>query len=594
MQTDKRGVVSWVWQFVKPYQRQVVAAAIALLVGSATWLALGQGVRLLVDDGFLSGNADALNQTMLLVLLINLIGALAVFVRFYLVSWLGERVSGDIRKHVFDHLLSLSPSFFETTRTGEVISRFTADTTVLQTVVGMSLSMALRSSVTLIGAMVMMLFTSMKLTLMVMLAVPLVLVPIFFFGRKVRILARSSQDRVATLGAHIDETLHEIQTVQAYGHQQRDKEQFDSQVERVMTTASQRIQYRSGLIAAVMVLSISAITIVSWLGALEVMEGNLSAGELTAFMFYAVMAAGSVATISEVISEVQRAAGATDRLRELTEVVPAIVAPAAAQGFVDEVAGELQFDRVRFAYPSDPNKPVLVDFNLNIGAGERVALVGASGAGKSTLFQLLKLFYRPSSGDIQLDGVSVGSADPIQWRMQFALVPQAPVIFATSVLENVRYGRPEATEAEVIAACQAACAEEFIVTMKDGYNSLLGERGVNLSGGQKQRIAIARAILADRPVLLLDEATSALDAHNEALVKQALERLMIGRTTIIIAHRLATVVNANRIVVMEQGVARAVGDHHSLLRDDTVYRKLAELQLLTDTDNGSPAGVKDD
>ncbi|WP_298441781.1 ABC transporter transmembrane domain-containing protein [uncultured Ferrimonas sp.] len=574
--------MAWLWQFVRPYRWRVAAAMVALLVGSVTWLALGQGVRILVDEGFLSGEIGALNRAMTLVLLINFVGGMAVFVRFYLVSWLGERVSGDIRKQVYDHLLSLSPDFFESTRTGEVISRFTADTTVLQTVVGSSLSMALRSMVTVLGAIVMMGFTSMKLTALVLVAVPLVLVPIFFFGGKVRLLSRHSQDRVAHLGAHIDETLHEIQTVQGYGHQQRDGDKFSNHVEAVMDTAKVRIRYRSGLIASVMILSISAITVVSWIGAIEVINGDLSAGQLTAFMFYAVLAAGAVATISEVISEVQRAAGATDRLRELTEVLPQISAPADPQPLPQPLQGQLTLSALAFAYPSDPNRPVLAQLSLTIAAGERLALVGPSGAGKSTIFQLLKRFYQPQQGQILLDEVSIDKVDPQLWRAQFALVPQAPVIFATSVLENVRYGRPDASEQEVISACEAACADEFISLMSDGYHSQLGERGVKLSGGQKQRIAIARALLADRPILLLDEATSALDAHNEALVKQALDRLMQGRTTLIIAHRLATVVNADRIVVLDNGQISAIGDHQQLLTQNSLYRQLAELQLLTD------------
>ncbi|GAA4882649.1 ABC transporter ATP-binding protein/permease [Ferrimonas pelagia] len=573
-------VTVWLWGYSKPYRWRVGGALLALLIASGAWLVLGQGVRFLIDDGFLSGNAAALNRMMLVVLAINLVGSVAVFVRFYLMSWLGERVCADIRRSVYEHLLRLSPNFFETARTGEVISRFTADTTVLQTVVGMSLSMALRSGLTLIGGVVMMAVTSWSLTLAVLVAVPVVLGPIFFFGRKVRRLAKASQDRVADLGATIDETLHEIQTVQSYGHEAIDRRRFAEQIEAVMDTASQRISYRSGLIAAVMILSVTAITLVSWVGAQDVLAGGISAGQLTAFMFYAVLVAGAVATISEVIGEIQKAAGASERLRELMAQTPELTKPTTPTPLSQPVRGQVQFQRLSFAYPSAPERTVLSQFELTIAPGERVAFVGPSGAGKSTLFQLLKLFYRPRSGQICLDGVDAWQCDPQQWRAQFALVPQEPVIFATSVLENVRYGRPEATLAEVERACQAARAEEFIAELPQGYDSYLGERGVRLSGGQKQRIAIARAILADRPVLLLDEATSALDAVNEIKVKEALETLMAGRTTLIIAHRLATVANADRLVVMERGQIRAVGQHETLMVQDPLYRELAQLQLM--------------
>ncbi|MBY6093141.1 ABC transporter transmembrane domain-containing protein [Ferrimonas balearica] len=578
----RTAILPWLWGYLRPHRPRVLLALLALAVGSASWLVLGQGVRLLVDEGFLSGDPAALNKLMLLVLLINLVGAVAVFVRFYLMTWLGERVSADLRKAVFDHLLQLPPSFFAEQRTGEVISRFTADTTVLQTVVGMSLSMALRSALTLIGGGVMMAITSWQLTLAVAVAVPVVLGPILFFGRRVRRLSKDSQDRVADLGARVDETLHEIQTVQAYGHEPLDNRAFQADVESVMATAVRRIRYRSGLIAAVMLLSVTAITLVSWMGALEVMAGGLSAGQLTAFMFYAVLVAGAVATLSEVIGEIMRAAGATERLRELMNVTPAIVAPQKPKPLPMPLHGALKFDDVSFAYPMAPNQPVLNALSLSIKPGERVALVGPSGAGKTTLFQLLKLFYRPDEGQVLLDGVSSHECCPAQWRRQFAMVSQEPVIFADSVLENVRYGRPDASEAEVEQACRAARAYEFVATLPQGYHTHLGERGVRLSGGQKQRIAIARALLADRPILLLDEATSALDAANEAAVQAGLERLMAGRTTLVIAHRLATVVNADRLVVLEQGEIRAIGDHRSLLQSSPLYRQLAELQLMAE------------
>lgn len=580
----QRAVLPWIWQFLKPYRLRVVAAIVFLLIGSLAWLSLGQGVRLMVDEGFIKDNAQRLNEIILLVLLITAVSGTAVFCRFYLMTWLGERVSADIRLAVYNQLLKLSPAFYAKVRTGEVISRFTADSTLLQTVVGSSLSMALRSGVTVIGGLAMMGITSVKMTLLVLLAVPLVLGPVGFFGRKVRTLARESQDRVADLGAYVDETLHEIHTVQAYGHEDKDRSLFNGRVEDVMTAASGRIRYRALLISSVMFLSIAAIALVTWVGAHDVMSGKMTGGELSAFMFYAVMVAGAVATISEVVGEIQRASGAAERLIELAETEVDIPAPLVPKTLPDKVRGELQLQQLNFHYP-EQTQLVLSDLDLVINAGERVALVGPSGAGKSTLFQLLQRFYVPSSGSILLDGIDIAELSPKDLRAQFALVPQDSVIFATSVLENVRYGRVDASEQEVIDACIAARAHEFISEFNEGYQTYLGERGVRLSGGQKQRIAIARAILADRPILLLDEATSALDALSEQKVKQALDELMAGKTTLIIAHRLATVINADRIIVFDKGRIVASGKHQNLMQTNDLYREFASLQLLTDEVN---------
>lgn len=578
---SQRAVLPWIWQFLKPYRPRVVAAIVFLLIGSLAWLSLGQGVRLMVDEGFIKDNAQRLNEIILLVLVITAVSGTAVFCRFYLMTWLGERVSADIRLAVYNQLLKLSPAFYAKVRTGEVISRFTADSTLLQTVIGSSLSMALRSGVTVIGGLAMMGITSVKMTLLVLLAVPLVLGPVGFFGRKVRTLARESQDRVADLGAYVDETLHEIHTVQAYGHEDKDRSLFNGRVEDVMTAASGRIRYRALLISSVMFLSIAAIALVTWVGAHDVMSGKMTGGELSAFMFYAVMVAGAVATISEVVGEIQRASGAAERLIELAETEVDIPAPLVPKTLPDRVRGELQLHQLNFHYP-EQTQLVLSDLDLAINAGERVALVGPSGAGKSTLFQLLQRFYVPSSGSILLDGIDIAALSPQDLRAQFALVPQDSVIFATSVLENVRYGRVDASEQEVIDACIAARAHEFISEFSEGYQTYLGERGVRLSGGQKQRIAIARAILADRPILLLDEATSALDALSEQKVKQALDELMAGKTTLIIAHRLATVINADRIIVFDKGRIVASGKHQDLIKTNALYREFATLQLLTD------------
>lgn len=573
-------VLPWLLSFLQPYRNRVLLALLCLLLGSFSWLALGQGVRLLVDEGFVADNSGRLNQITLGILLLCLLASAAVFCRFYLMTWLGERVSADIRNRVYQHMLKLSPTFYSQMRTGEVISRFTADTTLLQSVVGSSLSMALRSAVTAIGGLLMMALTSLKMTALVLLAVPLVLLPIIVLGRKVRTLSRASQDKLADVGAYVDESLHEIHTVQAYGHETVDKQHFASRIEQVMQAARQRIFYRALLIAAVMLLSISAMVLISWVGAQDVMAGKVSAGELTAFMFYAVMVAGSAATISEVIGDIQRAAGATERLIELASAPVEIRSPSAPAILPLPVTGALCIRQLSFAYPQVADKTVLQQLNMAIKPGERIALVGPSGAGKTTLFQLLQRFYQPTAGQILLDGVDISTLDLAQLRAQFALVPQDAVIFATSVLENVRYGRPDASEQEVINACIAARADGFIRDFSAGYATELGERGVRLSGGQKQRIAIARAILADRPVLLLDEATSALDAISEQQVQQALEHLMQGKTTLIIAHRLSTVINADRIVLLEQGKLVAVGNHQQLLQQSALYQQLAELQLL--------------
>ncbi|AUD59382.1 ABC transporter permease [Shewanella sp. Pdp11] len=583
---QQRSVLPWIVGFLKPYKLKVVAAIICLMIGSLAWLSLGQGVRLMVDEGFVRDNAQRLNEIILLVLGITAVSGTAVFCRFYLMTWLGERVSADIRLTVYNQLLKLSPAFYAKVRTGEVISRFTADSTLLQTVVGSSLSMALRSSVTVLGGLVMMGITSVKMTLLVLLAVPLVLGPVIFFGRKVRVLARESQDRVADLGAYVDETLHEIHTVQAYGHEDKDRSLFNSRVEDVMSAASGRIRYRALLISTVMFLSIAAIAMVTWVGAHDVMAGKMTGGELSAFMFYAVMVAGAVATISEVIGEIQRASGAAERLIELAETQVDIPVATHPVSLPAKVSGELTIEGLNFAYP-EHDALVLKQLNMTITAGERVALVGPSGAGKSTLFQLLQRFYVPSAGSIRLEGIDIANLLPQELRAQFALVPQDSVIFATSVLENVRYGRVDATEQEVIDACIAARAHEFISEFTDGYQTYLGERGVRLSGGQKQRIAIARAILADRPILLLDEATSALDAVSEQKVKQALDVLMAGKTTLIIAHRLSTVINADRIFVFDKGEIVACGRHQELMQSNALYHEFASLQLLTEEANAS-------
>jgi ATP-binding cassette subfamily B protein len=571
----------WLFGQLRPYKSKVAFAISALIVGAGSWLLLGQGIKAVVDDGFIANNADRLDQTMFMVMGIALVGSIAAYFRFYWMIWLGERVSADIRQNVYGHLLTLSPEFFAKTRTGEVISRFTADTTLLQSVVGMGLSMGLRSCITFIGALLLMLFSSPMLTLYVLIAVPVVLLPIRVFGAKVRLHSKNSQDKVADVGAYVDETLHEIHTVQAYSHEEIDKTLFQSRIESVMGAAQLRIKYRALLVAFIMAISIIAITLVAWVGAQQVLTGKLSAGELTAFMFYAVMAGGAVATISEVIGEVQKAAGASERLMELLNTKTSIESPAQPIILPKKVRGEISLQNVNFHYPQASTVSVIKNLNLVIKSGERVALVGPSGAGKSTLFQLLLRFYDVSSGQIELEKQDITLLDVSELRDQYALVPQESVIFASSVKDNIGYGRTDASQLDIENAAKAARAHDFISELPDGYQTNLGERGVRLSGGQKQRIAIARAILADRPILLLDEATSSLDASNEQHVKLALEELMKDKTTLIIAHRLATVINADRIVVMDKGEIVAIGTHQELVADNDLYREFAQLQLVS-------------
>jgi ATP-binding cassette subfamily B protein len=573
--------------YLRPYRRQVAAAAVALVVAAGAVLAVGQGLKGVIDRGFGAGNAAELDRTLALMLVVVVIMAIATFTRFYFVSWIGERVTADLRRAVFDHLLSLPPGWFEVTRTGEVISRLTNDTAMLETVVGSSASMAVRNLLLLVGGLVMLAITSTKLTLLVLAGVPLVVAPIVLFGRRVRKLARASQDRVGDVGAYVDEALHEIRTVQAYGHEDVDRRRFGERVEAAFETARQRIRQRASLVATVIVLVFGAIGVILWIGGHDVVAGRISAGQLSAFVFYAVIVAGAVGTISEVVGDLQRAAGATERLFELLAVVPEIRPPPNPVVLPTPSPGTVGFEGVTFHYPSRPDTRALDDFALDVRAGENVALVGPSGAGKTTVFQLLLRFHDPEAGVVRIDGVDLRSADPGDLRARVAVVPQDPVIFAASVLENVRYGRPGATDAEVEAACEAAYADEFVREMPQGYESHLGERGVRLSGGQRQRLAISRAILADRPILLLDEATSALDAESERVVQLALERLMTKRTVLIIAHRLATVRHADRIVVMDRGRIVASGSHDELVAQNPLYARLARLQF---GDGTGPAG----
>ncbi len=573
--------------YLRPYGREVAYAAVALVIAASAVLAVGQGLRSVIDHGFSGRDAAELDRALAVMLSIVVIMALATYARFYYVSWLGERVIADLRRDVFSHLLRLSPAYYELTRTGDVISRLINDTAMLETVIGSSASMAVRNLLLLVGGFVMLALTSTKLTLLVLLGVPVVLVPIILFGRRVRRLARASQDKIGDVGAYLDEALHEIRTVQAYAHEEIDRRRFVDRVEAAFATARERIRQRALLIATVIVLVFGAVGIILWIGGHDVVAGRLTPGQLSAFVFYAIVVASAAGTISEVIGDVQRAAGATERLFDVLAVAPEVRSPPEPTLLPRPSPATVAFDEVTFCYPSRPDAAALQRFSLAVGSGQKVALVGPSGAGKTTVFQLLLRFYDPQGGSVRVDGVDARRADLDDLRSRIALVPQDPVIFAASVAENVRYGRPDATDAEVRSACTAAHAAGFIEALPHGYETFLGERGVRLSGGQRQRLAIARAILADRPILLLDEATSALDAESERAVQQALERLMAGRTVLMIAHRLATVRHADRIVVLDAGHVVASGTHAELVERSPLYARLAALQFI----DATPAGA---
>ncbi len=590
---QQAATLAFMWPFVKPYWKRLLFAMFGLALAAAAVLAIGEGLKRVIDQGFAAQNVAQLDKILLVMCALALAQGVGVYIRFSNIAWINNRVVNDIRQKIYSHLLTLSPAFFEKERVGDVLSRLSNDTQVLEGVVSSAFSWALRNLVMMLGALVMLAITSFKLLGLVLIGTPLIIAPVVILGRRVQRLAKASQDRLAEALARGDETIHAVRTVQAYAREDFEKQRFSERINALFSNAAERERNSAMLTAIVIVLAFVGISLILWIGGRDVLAGNMTAGQLSAFVFYAVIVATAVGAIAEVFGQLKRAAGASERIRELLAAVSEIRSPAEntstasinaslatdALPPLDKGKDAVSFNNVSFSYPTRAQTKSLDSFNFSVKQGEVVALVGPSGAGKSTVFQLLLRFYDPQSGEIRLNGRALREYDLTTLRSKMALVSQDPVIFSDSLFENVRYGRLEATKEEVLAACAAAHVTEFAEQLPQGFDTTLGERGVLLSGGQRQRVAIARAILADRPILLLDEATSALDSESEALVTDALENIARKHTTLVIAHRLSTVQNADRIVVIDEGRVVAEGTHAELMQSSPLYSRLATLQL---------------
>ena len=567
-------------KFLKPYYRQIVFASIALVVTAGVTLSIGQGMRLVIDQGLSDGSSDVLVQSIGLFAFLVVLLTAGTFARFYFVSWVGERVSADLRHAVFSHLLDLHPGFFEENQPTEIQSRITTDTTLLQTVIGSSISIALRNVLMFVGGLILLFVTNAKLSLLVVACVPFVVAPVILFGRRVRQLSRSSQDTLADVGSYAGEALRQIKIVQSFNHQALDDAAFSRRVEIAFAVAVRRIRQRSWLVALVMLLVLSAIATMLWVGGQDVLTGNISPGELAAFIFYAFIVAGSVGAISEVYSDLQRAAGATERLIELLAARSVLIEPRTPRELPAQ--GGLEVEHLAFVYPTRPETPVLVDVSFSVNSGEMVALVGPSGAGKSTLFDLLLRFYDPREGTIRLNGIDLRDLRLADIRQRIGFVPQDPSLFTGSIRDNVLYGNVAASEVDIVRALQLAHAEEFVAALPDGLDTVVGESGMGLSGGQKQRLAIARALLPRPQIVLLDEATSALDARSEEHIRQSIAELKGQCSILVIAHRLSTIHQADRILVLDEGRLLASGTHDELIRDNELYARYVSIQFSQD------------